>query len=86
MSDPLTKLIDALQVPTFSDHMAVCNGATCVIHRVVTVDREAEEQGRADETPSWAERVLSLFTRYFQGEDIGGDLDSEDASEEEGNM
>ena len=77
---------DALQVPTFRSHIAACNDANCVVGRVVAVNREAEEQGRAEETPSWAERVLSLFTRYFQGEDIGGDLDSEDASSEEGNM
>ena len=84
--DPLTKLIDALQVPTFRAHVAECNDANCVIQRVVAVNREAEEQVRAEETLGWAERVLSLFTRYFQGEDIGGDLDAEDASPEEGNM
>ena len=66
--------------------MAECNDANCVIGRVVGVDREAEENGRAEEPVGWAERVLSLFLRHFQGEDIGGEVDSDDSSSEEGNM
>ena len=66
--------------------MAECRDANCVIGKVVGVDRETEENGGAEENVGWAERVLSLFSRYFQGEDIGGDLDSDDSSSEEGNM
>ena len=66
--------------------MAECNDANCVIGRVVAVDREAEENGGAEANVGWAERVLSLFLRHFQGEDIGGEVDSDDSSSEEGNM
>ena len=67
--------------------MAECRDANCVIEKVVGVDRETEENGGAEENVGWAERVLSLFSRYFQGEDIGGEADSDgDTSSEEGNM
>ena len=85
--DPLTNLIDAWQVPTFRAHMAECRDANCVIGKEVGVDRETEENEGAEENVGWAERVLSLFSRYFQGEDIGGESDSDDeTSSEEGNV
>ena len=67
--------------------MAECGDANCVIEKVVGVDRETEENEGAEENVGWAERVLSLFSRYFQGEDIGGESDSDDeTSSEEGNV
>ena len=69
--DPLTNLIDAWQVPTFRAHMAECGDANCVIEKVVGVDPGTEEND------GWVERVLSNLSRYFLGEEISDDSDSD---------
>ena len=61
--------------------MAECGDMNCVIEKVVRVDPGSEEND------GWVERVLSNLSRYFLGEEISGDSDSDDStSSEEGNM
>ena len=61
--------------------MAECGDANCVIEKVVGVDPGTEEND------GWVERVLSNLSRYFLGEEISGESDSDDeTSSEEGNM
>ena len=51
--------------------MAECGDKNCVIEKVVGVDPGTEEND------GWVERVLSNLSRYFLGEEISDDSDSD---------